>query len=456
MKNISITTDRTIDFHSLKSVADSVIAPGMSGEEKALACFEVVRRNMFQYPWPYDERERREEWHDAVKLLRGYGYGLCGVQARVLGALYQEVFGYDNQRLIGATEKEVGSWEMGRECGAFFFSLMKRGNSLDRHQGHTTVEVFYDGHWHHLDPMVEFYAYTRDGSRIAGLEETMADSSLVTRPSRRIEGLMPDGDIGKVFHASTLPGSWTPGPGYYVVRDTRMDFGLKPGQTVRWFWDRQSDAFFWPEASARDFSQPYFADGPRHPDPAKGSWRHYGNGCFSVRETAVQAPGRLRFDFPYVLVGGSLELTVKGSGLSMELRSEGVEDGEPLRLEAGANRVDLRPRVMGGYGLELIFAGSGEVGDLQLDLCFQHNFIAAPRLLPGENRVRVCGEMEERGEELEVGWEWEEAGLRIRRDVRRVAPVEEYGIEVGEADTDPPENPKYMKSLTVRAVSAES
>ncbi len=107
---------------------------------------------------------------------------------------------------------------------------------------------------------------------------------------------------------------------------------------------------------------------------------------------------------------------------------------------------------MGGYGLELRFVGSGKVRDLQLDLHFQHNFIAAPRLLAGENRVQICGEVEEEGEEVEVGWEWQEAGAQTRRDVRRVAPPEEYEVEVGALDTDPPENPKYMKSLTVRAL----
>jgi hypothetical protein len=453
VKNIRVTTNRTIDFHSMKSVADSIIEPGMSGEEKALACFEVVRKNMFQYPWPYDERERREEWHDALKLLRIYGHGLCGVQARVLGALYQELFGYENQRLIGATEKEVGTWKMGEECGAFFFSLMKRGNSLDNHQGHTTIEVFYDDQWHHLDPMVEFYAYTRDGSRIAGIEETFADPTLVTHPSRQIGGLMPDGDIGKVFYASTLPTSWTPGPDYYVVRDTRMDFALKPGQMVRWFWDKPFGFFFWPEASARDFSQPYFADGPRHPDPVKTNWRHYGNGWFSAQEPAVPTPGKLQFDFPYVLVGGNIELIAEGTDLSLELRSQGAEEDESLQLEPGSNRFDLKSRVMGGYGLELNFGGSGKIRDLQLDLCFQHNFFAAPRLLAGDNQVQISGEADFEGEELEVSWEWREANAKIKRDTRRISPPGDYPIEVGELDADPPGNPKYMKSLTVRAVN---
>ena len=450
MKNINITTSRTIDFHSLESIASSVIEPRMSGEEKALACFEVVRRNMFQYPWVYDEQEREEEWHDAVKLLRVYGHGLCGVQARVLGALYQQVFGYENQRLTGARERAVGDWKMGAECGAFFYSLMRRGNKLSQRQGHTTIEVFYDDHWHHLDPMVEFYAYTRDGSRIASLEETFADPSLVTRPSRSIEGLMPDGDIGGVFCASTPPSNWTPGPDYYVVRDTRMDFALKPGQTVRWFWDKPFGAFFWPEAVAGDFRQPHFIAGPRHPDPARGSWRHYGNGCFDAVQSTVQAPGRLQIEFPYVLVGGSLQLLAEGTDICLDLRSKGAERDQPLRLEPGLNRLDLRSRVMGGYGLDLLFSGSGRIRNLRLELHFQHNYISAPRLLQGENQVRISGEAEASDEQLEVGWEWREANGETRRDVREAAPGDEYCIDVGEIAAEPPENPKYMQSLTVR------
>jgi hypothetical protein len=452
MKNIRLTTNRTIDFHSLKSIAASIIKPGMGGEQKALACYNVVRHYMFHYPWVYNEQPRREEWHDAVKLLRTYGHGLCGVQARTLGALYQEVFGFENQRLTGAIEKEVGDWAMGEQCGAFYFSLQKRTNSLARRQGHTTVEVFYDGHWHHLDPMAEFYTYSRDGSRIASLAETFADPSLVIQPSRPIKGLMPDGDIGKVYYASTLPSNWNPGPGYYVVRDTQMDVALKPGQRIRWFWDKPYKTFFWPELIAKDFPQPYFAEGPRHPDPSQSRWRHYGNGCFNAHQTTVSSPTQLQFDLPYVLVGGRLLLSAAGTDLCLDVRSKGVEAGEPLRLKAGLNTIDLRTKVMGGYGLDLLFEGTGTIRDLQLELYFQHNFMAAPRLMEGNNQIQIRGQAEQVGEGLEVIWEWREAEAQEKRHLRQVALPEEYEIEVGALAADPPENPKYMKSLTLQAL----
>ena len=450
VKNIRLTTDRSIDFHSLSSIAASIIKANMSGEEKALACYHVVRRHMFQYPWPYDEAQGREEWHDAVKLLRTYGHGLCGVQARVLGALYREVFGRDNQRLTGLGERQVGDWAMDRECGAFYFSLQRRDHSLQQRQGHTTVEVFYDGHWHHLDPMVEFYAYTRDGSRIASLDESLADPTLVTRPSRHIEGLMPDGDISKVYYASTLPQTWKPGPDYYIVRDTEMDFSLQPGHTARFFWDKPHGAFFWPRAVARDFPQAYFEKGPRHPDPAQGAWRHYGNGCLSAAEVAVPVPGRLHFNWPYVLVGGRLQVQAHGSDL--KLQAAGAQDRPPIPLPAGPNTLDLALFVNGGYGLDLSFSGTGHIRNLQLDLYFQHNFIAAPRLLPGSNLVHLDGEAESPDEQLEITWAWQEAGDHNRRCLQRLQPWQTYALEVGQVDTDPPQNPKYMHSLTLSTI----
>ena len=448
VEGIRITTDRTVDPHSLDSVIRDIIRSGMTNEEKALACYDVVRRGMFQYPWVYDVRERREEWHDAVKLLNTYGHGLCGIQARTLGALYRKVFGFDNTRLIGVTEAQPGDWEMEVDCGAFTFSRMQKGYSLQNRQGHTTVEVFYDGHWHHLDPTVEFYAYTRDGSRIAGIEDTMGEPSLVTNPSRSIPGLMPDGDLSQVFYKSQLA-PWKPGPGYFIVMDTAMDLTLKPGQGVTWFWAHPHRRFFWPDPVAERFVQDYFQAGPRHPDPAVGAWRHYGNGTFSTRVDRMTAPEGLSLPFPYVLVGGKLSFRADTEGLRLLLCCEGASDGEmTVETHTGEQRVDLSDFVMGGYGLDLSLEGKGNIGDLRIDLYFQHNFITRPRLLPGENVIRLTGESDGFSTPLQIAWEWEEVD-GIRQDRRDVTPPDEYAIALGGVPTDPPENPKYMVQLTV-------
>ncbi|MFT5368419.1 MAG: hypothetical protein ACI8V2_003384 [Candidatus Latescibacterota bacterium] len=441
-----ITTDRTFDFHDLDALAKSIVHAGMSNEEKALACYDVVRWAMFQYPWVYNVKERREEWHDATKLLNVYGHGLCGVQARTLGAIYQKVFGYENQRLIGLNECAPGDWGLEKNAGAFFFSRMGNGYSPDNPSGHSCVEVFYDGHWHHLDPMVNFYCYTRDGSRIASLEDTIADPTLVTHPSREILGLMPDGDLGKVFYQSRFA-DWGPGPGYFMVMDTQMDVTLQKGQSITYFWDREHGRFYWPEIWAERFVQDYFDDGPRHPERLQSTWRHYGNGTFRTVVKDVQAGDTLRLPFPYVLVGGTLRFGAESgaNGIRLLCQKDGICEQEVV-AHLGMNEIDLSDFVMGGYDLAISPRG-GAIGEVVVELYFLHNFITRPRLLPGENVVTVS---DEEDETLQVIWEWEEAGGKTYKDDRQVNPSESYTLSVGELDNEGEENPKYMKRLEVR------
>ena len=446
MKNISITTNRTLDFHDLDRLAKSVVRSGMTEEEKALACYDVVRDSMFQYPWVYNVKERREEWHDATKLLNTYGHGLCGVQARTLGALYQKVFGYENQRLIGLNECTPGDWALDEDPGAFVFSTMQAGYSPENRSGHTCVEVFYDGHWHHLDPMVAFYCYTRDGSRIASLQDTIADPSLVTHPSRNVAGLMPDGDLQKVFYQSRFA-DWTPGPGYFMEMDTAMDISLESGQTVTWFWDRTHERFFWPEIWAERFVQPHFEIGPRHPDKVQSEWRHYGNGTFQTVRNKVADKETLKLSFPYVLVGGVLrfdKLTTSGQ-IILTCIKEGLCE-RVVDVSEGMSEVYLNGWVDGGYDLAVCPQGV-DLGDVTITLFFQQNFLVLPRLLVGENIVQIEGESD--GASVDVLWEWYENDGQLHSDSRSVDLPASYVIEVGNVDDDP--NPKYMKRLQVCA-----
>ncbi|MGA1195592.1 MAG: hypothetical protein ACO36I_03710, partial [Candidatus Latescibacterota bacterium] len=385
-------------------------------------------------------------WHDATKLLNVYGHGLCGVQARTLGALYQKVFGYENQRLIGVNECHPGDWELEKDAGAFVFSLMQKNYAPQNPSGHSCVEVFYDGRWHHLDPMVGFYCYTRDGRHIASLEETLADPTLVTKPSRKIKGLMPDGDIGKVFYHSRFA-DWGPGPGYFMVMDTRMDVSLQKGQLVTYFWEREHQQFYWPEIWAQRFVHAYFDDGPRHPNVEEGKWRHYGNGTFQTVKDRVGEGESVAMPFPYVLVGGTLEFDagLRTHAVCLTCQKEDVcEVVIPVR--SGKNKIDLRDFVMGGYHLAIRPVGDA-IGLVNVTLHFQHNFITRPRLLSGENVVMVS---DVGVDPLDVIWEWEEAGGKRCQDVRCVKPQEPYVVSVGELDFKPSENPKYMKRLEVR------
>lgn len=446
---MKVITDRTFDFHDLNALANSIVEPGMSNEEKALACYDVVRWAMFQYPWVYNVKERKEEWHDATKLLNVYGHGLCGVQARTLGALYQKVFGYANQRLIGVNEKAPGDWALEEDAGAFFFSLMQKGYSPDNPSGHSCVEVFYDGHWHHLDPMVGFYCYTRDGCHIASLEDTLADPTLVTNPSRHIEGLMPDGDIGKVFYNSRFAG-WGPGPGYFMVMNTRMDVDLGKDESITYLWDRKPNGFYWPKIWAERFVQGYFDEGPRHPNVLQGQWRHYGNGVFQSQVPSISQDQKKQFSLPYVLVGGVLRFEAETGTRAISLQTNNGEDGLfEVPVTSGYNTIDLVDYVMGGYGLYICPLG-GAIGNVKMELKFQHNFVVRPRLLPGDNVVTV---LDDGDGEVQVIWEWDEVGGKACVDDRRVQVGESYTIAVGELADGFQENPKYMKRLSIRRES---
>ena len=448
MEGIRITTNDTPDYHDLDSLARSIIRPGMTNEEKALACYDVVRRGMFHYPWVYNVKEWRAEWHDATKLLNTYGHGLCGVQARTLGALCQKVFGYDNQRLIGLNEKAPGDWALDKDPGAFVFSTMQAGYSPQNASGHSCVEVFYDGHWHHLDPMVEFYCYTRDGSRIASLRETIEDPTLVMQPSRKIDGLMPDGDLGKVFCQSRFA-DWTPGPGYFMVMDTEMDVSLKPGQSVTWFWERMHERFFWPEIWPKRFSQDYFDLGPRHPNTELGLWRHYGNGTFLTEADVIRDGETMTLPFPYVLVGGTLLFEAESSverivmSCQKEDLKEWIEDAPFGSLE-----IHLDKWLVGGYNLAICPEG-GNLDNVCATLFFQHNFMTRPRLMVGENVVGISGHPDTGNSGASVSWEWTDANGEVRRDQRVVVPPTSYAIDVGEFDVAAAENPKYMKRLEI-------
>lgn len=444
MNDIRVTTNRTLDFHDLDALVRSIVNAGMSNEEKALACYDVVRWGMFQYPWVYNVKERQAEWHDAVKLLNVYGHGLCGVQARTLGAIYQKVFGFENQRLIGVNEVRPGDWALEKDPGAFYFSRMQVDYSPENVSGHTCIEVFYDGHWHHLDPMVGFYCYTRDGSRIASLDETIADPTLVTQPSRVIAGLMPDGDLRKVFYQSRFA-DWGRGPGYYMVMDTCMDVSLDLGQKVIFDWERSHQRFYWPEIWAERFVQDYFDLGPRHPNSEEAVWRHYGNGTFTTVKNVIAQGQTLTLPFPYVLVGGVLRFNAETSttGVQLQVLKEDVCVQE-MDVEGDTTEIVLDDFVMGGYDLAMTPVG-GAIGNVVVDLYFQHTFITRPRLLTGENEVTVMGDGEG---VLQVGWYWDESGAS-RVDIRQVKPFEPYMIHVGEIETSPKENPKYMKRLEI-------
>jgi len=490
MMDVRVTTDRTVDASSLDSIVAGLIRPNMSEEEKALALWRWLCETIYHYGWPYMRPQKEENWQDPIKVINVHGYSLCGSQARVLGRLLGKVFGEANTRLIGLTESTPGAWGLRESPGAFIDTALLRDFDKIKRAGHTSVEVRYGGRYRLLDPEVKFLAYLRGSDGIAGAEDLIVDPSLVTDPTRSIEGLMPCGDLSRVFYRSTFT-DWGK-----ITRDAAPDehamrMDLRRGETYTRYWDRRGP-FHWFAEMDRRWDPEYLSPGPRHICEGDDAWRHYGSGELvyrprfddgSYRDGLLEESGldtlsgrglmpvragrrgRAAFSLraPYLLVGSRLTLdaTRRTGSDRLEVRVRPPGGGWHLIWrETSCGRVrrelDLSPWTAGKYGYDVRFDVKGArraehaaIHDLTLENTFVLNYLALPRLLPGKNRVTVAaaGGTEPRKEKLEVTYAWtdREGDHEDRRAITTLP--ENYEIEVAPVSTVPPENAKYMRFL---------
>lgn len=489
MRNPQVLTDGSVDTSSLEAIVSGVVKAGMSEEEKALTLYRWFREVVYHYGWPYMRPEREENWQDPIKVINVHGYSLCGSQARVFGRLLSRVFGDENVRLIGFTEAQPGVWRLGEGPGAFVDSARLRDFARIRRMGHSSFEVRYGGRWRLLDPHVGFYAYLRDGSGLASAEDCIADPSLVTRPARVIPGLMPCGDLSRVFWASEFT-NWGSIAREAAPDNHVMDIVLRRGDTYTRYWDRRGP-FVWFAEMDRRWDPEYLALGPRHLCEGERPWRHYGNGELVYRpplsdrryqdgvtfESGLAAsseglqpvaPRRLGVvawgtAVPYLVCGGRLILeATRATGsdrLAAWVRPEGG-GWQRVWQEVGCGRarreLDISPWVHGRYAfelrLDLVAARRPEhviVHGLTLETSFVLNYLALPRLRPGENEVtvRVANPAELRQQRLAVTYAWED-GEGEREHTQQIASSPtRYTITVAPVRTTPPESPKYMRYL---------
>ncbi len=488
MQSPHVSTDRTVDTSTLDSVVSDLIRPDMSDEQKALAVFSWWRRTVYHYGYPYMRPTEEETWQDPIKVINVHGYSLCGSQARVFGRILSRLFGEGSVRLIGYAEAEPGAWRLAEDPGAFIDSaLLRRPGSR---MGHTSMEVRYGGKWRLIDPHVQFYAYARDGSGLAGAEEMLADPTLVTRPARRVRGLMPCGDLSRVFYASTFV-NWGALTRDAAPDDHTMDITLRPGETYTRWWDRRGP-FRWFAEMDRRWDPAYIAPGPRHICEGENCWRHYGNGELiyrprltddSYREGVVEQSGlssptarglqpsragrtgRVTFEVnsPYMIVEARLHLAATRRTGSDVMRVWARRPDGRWRLvweepSCGRSRrsLDLTPWVGGQYGYQVRFEMKAArrpehtaLHSLRLHTTFILNYLALPRLLPGRNRVtvRVADPRQLRDRRLLVTYAWaDREGEHEHTELVTRSP-HTYPLRVAPVTTTPRENPKYMRFL---------
>src|SRR5208282_4673020 len=145
VKGLKVTTDKTIDSSSLGSIVKQVVdrSGAKTNDEKAIAIYEYLHNTIFHWAYP---TENAPQSVGPLKVINAYGWGLCGGQHTVLKALY-----------------ETAGWEC-RYVGW---------------DGHTTIEVKYDGKWHYFDVFLKCYYWTKDKSHVASQEEIANDPSIV-------------------------------------------------------------------------------------------------------------------------------------------------------------------------------------------------------------------------------------------------------------------------------------
>jgi len=161
-----ITTDRSVDTHSLASIVADVCREGMSDEQKAIALYEYTRRVMFHYM----ERSERLDEHfdlDALRLINTYGYSFCTQQMIVLVALWQ------------AAGLESKIWGM---------------------PGHGTAQAFYGGKHHWFDPLIGAYVRSRRDGTVASLAEIAEDPTVLTEAAAEGRACPTFVPCGRVFY----------------------------------------------------------------------------------------------------------------------------------------------------------------------------------------------------------------------------------------------------------------
>jgi len=143
-----VTTDKSVDTHSLQSIVNGICKPGMTEEQKAIALYEYTRRVMFHYEQRGEKQDQVYDL-DALRLVNTYGYSFCTQQMLVL----------------------IHLWNTAGVKGRYWSV-----------PGHSTAQAFYGGKTRWFDPLIGAYVYSREkGGGIASLKEIADDPTVLTK-----------------------------------------------------------------------------------------------------------------------------------------------------------------------------------------------------------------------------------------------------------------------------------
>ncbi len=469
LAGVKVTTDRSIDCESFRTIARDLLREKNTDEQKAIAIWYFIRRTMYHWPYASGAGSKEIDW------INSSGYGLCGAQSMAFVKLCQAA---------------------GLKAGMRYMP------------SHVTAEVFYDGQWHFFDCQVGWFAWKKDRSAVAGIADMVKDPSLITEAVANGTGSKPFMQCRDQVHTNGRAVEWVQkarGLGQGRAEPTgklaAAGLTLLPGMTYTRCWYYETDPkTHKPHRSLNKsrtptyhgcrveyekddpvnypFWEPYLIEGD-----GNARRRTYGNGRLvyradlsgeslrvalsekgfvgmavgsagaagpKVHPARAGAPGAVIIPVrtPYYFTGDAWvdgefvrESTADANrihvstdaGKSWKLAWENDRTGT-RRFEAISLRdaVFGRWRGVGEYLVKLEFLGAEHprhagLNDLTLTHVFVNNIYSLPYLAPGRNRVRVSADEGVRldGSKLVLTYCWWRQGYPrrdqvFRREIRRL------------------------------------
>jgi hypothetical protein len=397
--NPRVTTDSSIDCSSAQAVVKQITRPGMTDEEKAVACWRFMLDHFYHW-YNFKSPDSFTDERDFARMINSYGYGPCFVVAPVQTALWE------------AAGLRTRCWTI---------------------TGHTIPEVYYGGAWHLLDPDARAWHRKADG-QIASIEELSKDPSLFANPKEKSDPYYPFGAPDVVCRPLD---PWGPPSRmmdlYASTRDNYrfnkravmghpMYLTLRPGERIVLSADNEGQ-FYDPglpkdrkDTAPTDVTrqhtygnghliwEPNFLKTPLSQSLWTGSrnLKDDKNGHLAPVDPAKPGIAVFRVWCPYAILGAELGFGIyqPGPGLPNARAEVSTDDGRSWQaLEAltvdgsgGGNWYSgIRPRVLAGrYSyLVRITTEKAPLYGWRTDTLFQLAPLSLPRLKVGKNKVTV-------------------------------------------------------------------
>jgi len=403
--DVWLSIDGQVDTSSIATLVRDVLAPlgpDAGDEERVLALHRFVCDHLFVFPAGSD---LECDFNQALRLINWWGHGLCFNYNKVMCILAAHALGFGRVRQAGVREREPGSWRMDeRGFKVFKWSGLARGHFAENAGSHASVEFYWDGSWHMIDPMMALYRRREDGG-IASLEELGAQPALMDRPAGERYGDMPFGDEREVYTASQA----RPTAAYFNHwPGAPLALTLRPGESFTWLAEAMPGHYHQTRGNRERWGSDALAPGPQgHQAGREG--QHHGNGEHRLRLRLQphaddpywrpeSADWRVPVHLPYPVIACDWRLGAGGGGFLYHEPSTG-DRIEPIKAIGRRFQPEGLPPAC---GYELIVRSPGredgapEPIDCELRSIVQLNPLVTPRLRPGGNIVhlRASGEGE--------------------------------------------------------------